>query len=138
MRAALLKSPAVMTKNLSKAIKQTIFFTERKSVQNAPKRTGTLAGSVYRNFAPLQGEIGFKAKYAIFVHEGTSPYTIRPRGGQALFWKGASHPVRRVNHPGIKANPFLRRAIENNQPQIDEFFNQALQDTLDVIAKAAP
>lgn len=132
------KSPAVMTKNINVAVRSTIFFIRGKAVAGAPARTGNLRGSAYTSFAPLMGEIGFKAKYAAWVHEGTSPYIIEPSGKKALFWKGASHPVKRVHHPGIRANPFLRRAVDQSQPATDRFFHKAVQDTLDTIAKGAP
>ena len=42
------------------------------------------------------------------IHQlGTGPYVIRPKNGKALFWKGAKHPVKSVNHPGIPARPFF-------------------------------
>jgi phage virion morphogenesis protein len=39
----------------------------------------------------------------------TKPHTIRPRRKKALFWPGARHPVKLVNHPGseIPARPYL-------------------------------
>lgn len=36
------------------------------------------------------------------------PYTILPRRKRALFWKGAAHPVKRVRHPGLKAQGFTK------------------------------
>lgn len=135
IKRAFSKSPALMTKNLDRAIRQTILFIMGKSVANAPIRTGRLRASSYTSYGPLKGEVGFKAKYASYVHDGTSPYIINAKSGKALYWKGASHPVKRVRHPGIKANPFLRKAVENNELQIDKFFENAVQDTLDQIAK---
>jgi phage virion morphogenesis protein len=39
----------------------------------------------------------------------TKAHTIRPKNKRALFWPGAAHPVRSVNHPGshIPARPYL-------------------------------
>lgn len=66
------------------------------------------------------------APYAPFVHEGTGryghfkrPYVIKPRNNKALSWKGGKHPVKKVNHPGIKPNPFLLRAAKKTAPDID-------------------
>lgn len=122
--------PALMNKNLNIAIKSVIFFIRAKSVENAPAITGYLRSSAYTSFEPLRGEVGFKAKYAPYVHDGTGPYEIRPKNGKALFWKGAEHPVRVVHHPGIKANPFLKNAVEDNDSQIDKFFVKAVKDTM--------
>src|SRR3990167_11505933 len=85
-KKAFSKAPDYTTKNLSEAIRQTIFFVENKAVTNAPVKTGYLGGSVYRSFAPLRGEIGFKAKYAAWVHDGTTPYVIYPSSKKALYW----------------------------------------------------
>lgn len=135
IKSAFSKAPARMMVNLNRAIRQTIFFVESASQRNVPVKSGRLRGSIYRDFQPLKGELGYGAKYAGWVHDGTSPYTIRPSGKQALYWKGAAHPVKRVNHPGIRANPFLQRAVDDSELQIDKFFQGAVQDTLDEIAK---
>jgi phage gpG-like protein len=50
-------------------------------------------------------------KYAAIQQLGgqTGPHTIVPRTKKALFWPGAAHPVKSVQHPGsrIPARPFL-------------------------------
>lgn len=135
IRAAFKKAPATMITNLNTAVKKVILFIRARAVQEAPVKTGNLRASARTTFAPLKGELEFKAKYAAWVHEGTSPYQIRPTSKKALFWKGAAHPVRVVNHPGIRANPFLRRAVENSQTQTDAMFEEAVQNTLNTVAK---
>lgn len=58
--------------------------------------------------------IGMRSRnvaYATIQHDGgkTAPHVILPRHKKALFWQGAEHPVRRVNHPGstIPATKFF-------------------------------
>ncbi|MDF3129271.1 phage virion morphogenesis protein [Kiritimatiellaeota bacterium B1221] len=51
--------------------------------------------------------VGTDRKYAAYHQWGTAPYVIRPRVKKALFWNGAVHPVKKVNHPGLPARPFL-------------------------------
>jgi len=51
--------------------------------------------------------VGSDRPYAIYHQFGTRPYRIRSRSAAALFWKGAAHPVRSVNHPGLPARPFF-------------------------------
>lgn len=131
------QASALMTKNLNIAIKKVLFVIRAYSVEEAPVKTGYLRSSAYQKYKPLQGEFGFKAKYALFVHDGTDPYIIIPSKKKALFWEGASHPVRMVHHPGIRANPFLKRAIDRNEPTIDKFFKEAVDNTLEEIAKKA-
>lgn len=49
--------------------------------------------------------------YAAYVELGTEPHVILPKHKRALFWEGAPHPVGKVNHPGTRAQPFLRPAL---------------------------
>ena len=44
----------------------------------------------------------------LFIEFGTRPHTIEPEDREALSWPGAGHPVKRVNHPGTRAQPYLR------------------------------
>lgn len=81
-----------------------------------PVDTGRLRGSIrWRIEATpdeLIGYIGTDVKYAPFVHEGTAGGTIiRPVNKQALFWKGAAHPVASVTRGATRAQPFLRDAL---------------------------
>lgn len=45
--------------------------------------------------------------YIGFVTRGTRPHRIEPRNRRALSWPGGRHPVRGVNHPGTRPNPFI-------------------------------
>lgn len=135
IKAAFSRSPALMSKNLGIAIKKTVLYIGGVSDSKVPVRTGRLKSSRRNTWSPMKGTIEYTAKYGIWVHEGTSPYIIQARPGSALFWKGADHPVKRVNHPGIRANPFLRKAVDQSQETVDKLFTKAVQDTLDQIAK---
>lgn len=76
----------------------------RKPLVGASRRLATEI--VYR----LDGEsllVGSALAYAPFHQFGTDPYTIRPRNAKMLFWPGARHPARKVNHPGVPARPFV-------------------------------
>lgn len=45
------------------------------------------------------------------------PYTITPRRKRALYWAGAAHPVKRVRHPGLKAQKFTDKIAATMQKQ---------------------
>lgn len=141
IRSAFRKAPKTMVVNLNKAIKKSILFIAGESAKRAPVKTGNLRASHFRpeslEFRNLYGKLQPSPKYAVFVHDGTVPHIIEPTTKKALFWKTASHPVRGVNHPGTIANPFLRRAVDASQGQVDRFFEQAVNDTLNTIAKEA-
>jgi hypothetical protein len=55
-------------------------------------------------------------KYAPMVEYGTRSHIIKPKNKKALYWKGAAHPVKKVNHPGSKAKPYLIPAFEKEIP----------------------
>lgn len=57
-------------------------------------------------------------KYGRFLEEGTAPHVIRPKNKKALFWPGAAHPVKQVNHPGTKAYPILEDTLKGNKDRL--------------------
>lgn len=84
------------------------------------RKSGTLAKSV-RVVSSTDSAVvvGSDRKYAA-IHQlgGTTPaHVILPRNGKALFWPGAAHPVKKVNHPGSKipARPYFP-FYRNGQP----------------------
>lgn len=58
-------------------------------------------------------------KYGRFLEEGTAPHVIRPKNKKALFWAGAAHPVKKVNHPGTKARPLLMDTLQGVIPRLE-------------------
>lgn len=81
----------------------------------APVRTGTLRASIHIESIETSGlsveattSTGGEANaYAIFVHEGTGPHEITPKGAQALAWPGGDHPVKVVHHPGTHPDKYM-------------------------------
>lgn len=69
--------------------------------------TGRLRHSFTVKAYSDHAEVGTNVTYAAFHQFGTRPYVIVPKGKKALFWKGAKHPVKKVNHPGLPPRPFL-------------------------------
>lgn len=102
------KAPALMTKALSLAVRKAVFLVARKSMINTPVKTGRLRGSTYSRFMPLSGVIGTKTNYDRFVHDGTR------------FMKG---------------RPYLKMAVDDANPKINEFFTDATQSVLNEIGR---
>jgi len=85
-------------------------------------RTGRLRKS-FEEFARQVGtdtmEYGMRSdvNYAAIQHEGghTAPHIILPKNKKALYWSGALHPVKQVNHPGsnITAKHFFSIPMVN-------------------------
>lgn len=103
------------------AMQRAVLVVEAAAKREAPVKTGTLRRSITSRVerGGDRGVIGTNLRYARPVHEGSKPHTIRPRRAKALFWKGARHPVRSVNHPGNKANPFFVRAMERSRARVE-------------------
>jgi len=57
-------------------------------------------------------------KYGRYLEEGTKPHIIKPKRKKALYWKGAKHPVKSVNHPGTKAYPILEETLRENKDEL--------------------
>lgn len=53
-------------------------------------------------------------EYGEILEKGSKPHIIRPKNKQALYWRGASHPVKFVNHPGTKGFKTLETTVESN------------------------
>lgn len=58
------------------------------------------------------------AEYGKYLEEGTKPHLIKPKGKKALFWSGASHPVKEVNHPGTSKQPVLEDTLKNSKGEL--------------------
>jgi len=98
--------------------------------REAPTDHGRLAGSFeLEQMSPLAWRIYSNVEYALEVHEGTPPHEIRPKNKKALHWPGARHPVKRVEHPGTKGNPYADRAIDAAYRRLDEFVDMALRES---------
>lgn len=110
IKSAFRRSPYLMAKNLSGAVRRVAYKVEGQSKQITPVRTGFLRRSHVTSFqSALRATIEPTASYAYFVHEGTR------------FMKG---------------RPFLSDAVEIMQGFTDTEFEKAVQDTLDSIARA--
>lgn len=56
--------------------------------------------------------------YGEILEEGSKPHTIAPKNGKALYWKGAAHPVKKVNHPGTKGFKTIENTLEGSREVI--------------------
>lgn len=51
-------------------------------------------------------------RYGAILEEGSKPHIIRPKNKKALYWHGAKHPVKSVQHPGTRPYPIVRPTAE--------------------------
>jgi hypothetical protein len=83
----------------------------------------------------MYATVGTDLSYARYVHDGTAPHVIAARNAKALYWSGAAHPVRSVNHPGYKGNPFLTSALAVKAAEVTAELSTGLEQ---ILAGAGP
>lgn len=130
--AVKIKAKAHNQEAISNAIKKSTLSVEAKAkanlTANGSVKTGNLRRSVAHKLKPLEGIVHTSnLKYAQIVEKGAKPHVIRAKNRKALYWKGASHPVKSVKHPGSKAKPFLVPALQSEKPQFIENLKEAIK-----------
>jgi Bacteriophage HK97-gp10, putative tail-component len=82
--------------------------------RRCPTRTGRLRSSISWDLTPhpLAADIGTDVEYSWFVEYGTKPHVIRSHGDYPLRDKKGNVFGREVDHPGTRAQPFLRPSLD--------------------------
>jgi len=128
--AKLREAPSIAAPILQRALSASQAILARHTVKGVvPWRTGFLTQSFRAEMTPGMLRWFPTASYAPFVEFGTKPHVIEAKNAKALYWPGAAHPVRKVNHPGTQPNQFLERIVAASQGEIDQTFALAL-DTI--------
>lgn len=96
------------------------------------RRSGRLARSINAKFIEsadvFTSRVGSNVFYGrIWELTGFSAHDIVPKTAQALFWKGAMHPVKVVHVPAQSARPWLRPALEEMRPVIHDTLLNAMR-----------
>ena len=118
--------------NVQKAIKKSAFNIEANAKKNLAANKSVVTGHLRRSVATQMGDLEAtihtsNVKYAAIVEKGSKAHIIRPKNKKALYWKGATHPVKQVNHPGSKAKPFLIPAFESEKDKFIENLKEAIK-----------
>ena len=114
------KYPTKATNNVRDAVRTSTLNVEANAKKNLTNNksvdTGLLRNSINSKISTFEGVVSTNTKYARIFEEGSRPHVIRPKKKKALYWAGASHPVRQVNHPGTKPKPYMIPAFEKEIP----------------------
>lgn len=126
--------------NVRWAMVQSVGAVQIKARSLVPYKTGKLRQSIFteienNGFRGIVGQDRSNADYGVYHEYGTSPYTITPTRMRALYWKGALHPVKSVQHPGLRARPFMTPGLEQSIDKITSLFEQAVEKIIKVIEK---
>ena len=111
---------------------QGLLAIESAAVEEAPHRSGNLVNAITTAADGSGGQVFVSgaAPYAQYVHEGTGIFgpkgqRIKPTSKRALFWPGASHPMRSI--AGMRPNPFMDRGASRATDPVVRAFEEALQ-----------
>lgn len=107
-----------VNKAVSQELEKTAHRIERQAKELAPIDTGELRRSITTEGSGLDYEIGTNLEYSEYIEDGTSPHIIN--GNPYLYWEGASHPVRSVNHPGNRAYLYMETACDTQTEDIED------------------
>ena len=110
---------------LDRSIKKAVTVLQRYAIQEAPVDQSRLRNSFQTQFRKSRWRLFNNTNYAIFVHEWTRPHHAPI---DKLQWRADRHwiPVGALRlsiaKKWTKANPFMDRAVDQGERQVDEIF----------------
>lgn len=148
LRRAFREYPKIAAPIIQRALQATQFIFQKNTLKDdpVPWRTGNLLQSFRFRTSAGQARWYPTAKYAPFVEFGTAPHTIAPVTARVLAWptggggryttaasgrqyyrggNGTTSFAMRVNHPGSKPRPFMKKIVEKSTNEINKLFGQA-------------
>ena len=117
-----------INKAVSQEIEKTAHRIERQAKELAPVDTGELRRSITTEGSGLDYEISTDLEYSEYIEDGTSPHIIN--GNPYLYWEGASHPVRSVNHPGNRAYLYMETAFNTQTEDLEDRISDIIEGLL--------
>ena len=119
-------------KKIQKVLKNSAMTIQKNAISNLTNNGSVNTGHLRRSISTKMGDMEAtihtsNLKYAPMVEFGTRPHIIRAKNKKALYWKGATHPVKQVNHPGSKAKPYLIPAFEKEIPYFVEKLKEVVE-----------
>ena len=127
--------PKLYEKNeafVRQTVKNSAFNIQKNAKSNLTKNKSVDTGHLRRGISTDIKGLGAtihtsNIKYAPGVEYGTKAHIIKAKNKKALYWKGAKHPVKQVNHPGSKAKPYLIPAFEKEKDQFLEKLKEVVK-----------
>lgn len=114
---------------LDRSIKKSVILLERYAIQETPTDQWRLRNDFHTEFRKSFGRLFNPTHYAIYVHEWTRPHYAPI---DKLRWRADRHgiPVWKlwlsIARKWTKANPFMDRAVEQWEKQVDEIFGKEI------------
>lgn len=133
---------------LEEAKNRLVYLAARLAPKGETQQLAQIYGQV-ENFGTTNVQIRVRsmARYAVHVEFPTKPHVIRPREKKVLFWYQYSTPKTRltangkeiggvfsfaqeVHHPGTKEQPFLRPALAQVQPRLQQAIQRVIRERI--------
>jgi HK97 gp10 family phage protein len=127
------ESPRIVGAELEWATKESGKEILRTEVSEAPHDTGNLQQSVEMQYKPIQVIVGPRANYALAIEKGTRPHKVSATALTGWARRHGMNPylvARAIARKGTKANPFVKRTVEQVAGPINKFFKKALQNII--------
>lgn len=114
---------------LDRSIKKSVILLQRYAMEETPVDEGRLRSWFQTELKPFYWRVFNPVEYAIFVHEWTKPHKA-PRNNieaRALrHWLNPWSVWISIMRKWTKANPFMERAVERWEEQVDEIFSKEI------------
>jgi HK97 gp10 family phage protein len=132
------KAPDVVGAQLKNAVRRSAVIIQREAIKESPIDQGILRSQINVTFpGEFSATISSDAKYSIYIHEGTPPHKA-PWAPIAAWAKRKGLPAfpiwYSIQQKGTKANPFMKRAAEKSENDIQGEFNTAVKKVAHYLA----
>lgn len=137
---AVTDAAALIDPALDSAVEDTAKAVERSAKQNLKTHgaidTGNLRGSIgYGQVGVGHYLVGTPVEYGPHVEYGTSAHTIEANGDEPLRFQVDGQWVSKwsVNHPGTRAQPYLRPALREHQSTLARNIEREIQRVFETV-----
>lgn len=126
LEKAFKRMPGIMIEKTDKVVKEAAVKITADAIRFAPVNKQSGGGNLRQSirFRPTgRGSAVVEAtvKYAAAVHEGTTPHIITVQNAKVLANRRTGQFFgKKVNHPGTKAQPFLQKAVDQNESWLNK------------------
>ena len=115
-----------VTKPLTKAG----LLVEREARMNCPVNTGNLRSSITSEVEGNTATIGTNVEYAPYVEFGTGLFAKNGDGRQDVPWVYRDDEGNYHSTSGMKPQPYLLPALDDNRDAIKDIFNEAIKEAI--------
>lgn len=118
--------------NAKTQVQKSALAVQSNAKSLAPSKTGRLRGQIRVKMAAdgLSGEVVSRSKYSAYVEYNTRAHIIRAKKAKMLKFTSGGKTVfrKQVFHPGTREQPFMRPALEQEEPHFIREMGQIARD----------